>query len=433
MNWIQSLGASLFGLQPYMAETWGSDIFLLDPKSEFDSGQTDLFKLNAVFNNPAVLKVFKLQCDMFSQACIYVYNKDGVSKKNDPFLRLIENPNPFQQKSQFLWDYMFWKMLGNAYCYADSDVPSDNNKLYFLDSSKMTFPDAMRKYQDMIVLSNDTMNKINDIEIEYRYSAGDTTKFKWGKITHIADLSSGTGNWFRARSVINSLYEIIANSRHSVSSKNINVRYAGKYMVAGESDPSNITQMPLGEGEKQDIEQKMNGVKTVHAFKSMIDIKRFVEQSAIIGDLDKSYWDDYFKIGSLYGIPGEVLEAFTKGGATYENQEKARGAHVDYTLAPAGEQLANAFEKRFGYTDKDIVFSWDHLPFTQVFAKDKATTDKLKSEALINYMKAGVTIDEINATLDTEFTELNYDTANKANNNTGQAGADQGAGATGQA
>jgi hypothetical protein len=412
MNWFQSIAASLFGLNDYI-EQWGpNDLFMLDPNADFTNFSNDRLKVAAVFSNPAVLKVFKLQCDMFSMGEVYVY-RNGKIVPNDPFITLINNPNPFQQKSQFLWDYMFWKMIGNAYCYVDSDsAMSTTNKLYMLDSYKMVFPSEMNKYRDMIVLSSATEKIINDLIIDYRYSGGSSQQIKWGRITHVPDLSNGTGNWFRGASTIDAIYQIIANGRAGAGSKNITLRFAGKYMVAGKQDPNNVTELPMSEPEKQSIEQQMNGMKSVHAVKSMIDIKRFVEQSKIIEDLDKSYWDDYFKVGSLFGIPRDVLEASLKG-STYENQEIARGAHVDYTLQPAGDQLMNAFTKRFGYSTKSIVISWDHLPFTQASAKLKAQGQLFLSQALINFMKAGVKIDEINSTLDTEFTTLDYATINQ--------------------
>lgn len=422
MNWFQQLGASLFGLNDYIVENWGNDLFMLDPRADFDNFSNDKLKILAVFANPAVLKVFKLQCDMFSMGEVYVYrNKKSV--ETDPFIRLINNPNPFQQKSQFLWDFMFWKMIGNAYCYVDSDsAQSDTNKIYMLDSSKMMFPSVMNNYKDMIVLSSQTENDINDIPVRYSYTNGTGIDIKWGRITHIPDLSNGTDNWFKGRSTIDALYQIIANSKAAPRSKNISVRFSGKYMVAGQADPANVTAMPMAEDEKRDIETKMNGVKNVMAVKSMIDVKRFVEKSAIIGELDKSYWDDYFKVGSLFGIPRDVLEA-SLNGSTYENQEIARGAHVDYTLQPAGDQLMNALTKRFGYTTKSIVISWDHLPFTKASAKLKAQGDFFMSQALINFMKAGVKVDEINSILETEFTDLNYVTANQAS--TSQSGTGQ--------
>lgn len=420
MNWLQNLGASIFGIERNLNSSGGIDTFILDPSCDFSQLTSDRYKIQAVFSNPAVLKVFKLQCDMFSLGEVYVY-QDGKELRDDPFLNLIKAPNMFQQKSQFLWDYMFWKMVGNSYCYVDSDnILSDSNKMYFLDTCKMTFPEKIMEYKDKIILSKATERIINDQQIRYTYSDGTTQVIKWGRISHVADLSNGTGNWFKGMSTIDALYEIISNSKHSIKSKNINVRYAGKFMVAGKADPNDVTQLPLGEIEKDDIESKMNGPKIVHAIKSMIDIKRFVERSNVVGELDASYWDDYFKIGSEYGIPRDVLEASLKG-ATYDNQQEARGAHVEYTLSPAGNQLMNLFNKRFGYTDKTILMSWDHLSFMQVFAKRKAETAKVVSETLLNLMKAGVKVDEINKVLDTAFTELDYEPA-KRTASTGDTG-----------
>lgn len=397
-----------------VTEQWGNDIFLFDPNADFTNFTNDKLKIAAVFSNPAVLKVFKLQCDMFSQGEVYVY-RNGKVFENDPFLTLINNPNPFQQKSQWLWDAMFYKMIGNVYCYVDSNsVTAESNKLYIMDSGKMLFPAEMNKYKDMLVLSKATQNIIDRLQITYTYSDGGTQQIAWGNISHVPDLSNGTGNWFKGQSCIDALYQIIANSKASPSSKNITVRYAGKYMVAGQADPNDVNKLPLGSDEQLSIEQKMNGRKTVHAVKSMVDIKRFVENGAVIGELDASYWDDYFKVGSMFGIPRDVLEASLKG-ATYENQEIARSAHVDYTLQPFGNQLMGALAKRFGYTTKSIQMSWDHLPLARAKAKQKAETDKINSEALLNYMKAGVKLDEINSTLDTNFSELDYEPAKRAN------------------
>lgn len=412
MNLIQKSIAQFIGLDKYVNpiyfERYSSRF--IDPITDFNEFHDDIRKLEIVFSNPAVLKVFSLCCDMFSMGKVYVY-QNGKALKSDPFLDLLKNPNPFQQRNQLLWDYMFYKMIGNAYGYVDSKiVTNDKNKIYFLDPSKMTFPVEMMKLKDVIALSESTVKTINNFNIGYKYSSGETTSFKWDSIIHIPDLSNGIGNWFRGRSKIDALYKVICNSEAALDSKNINIRFAGKYMVAGKADPNNVTQLPLGETEKEDIETKMNGIKNVHAVKSMIDIKRFVEN---IGNLklDEAYMTDYFIIGSMYGIPKDVLEALNSG--TYENQEKARGSLVSYSLSPSGEQLTTAFENKFGYTDKTIVIDWEHLQFMQVFAKERAETDKTKAETLLILMKAGVNLEQINSMLDLELTEIDYEAAQR--------------------
>jgi hypothetical protein len=415
MGWLRNL----FGLG-YLDDLITYVNRQLDGKAKYNDYSDDVKKLEAIFSNPALLKVFALQCDLFSLGKVYVY-KEGKEIDNDPFLEMIKKPNPFQKESQFLWDMMFWNMVGNTYAYCDSKIVSTDNLLYILENNKMDFPTEMRTYQDKIVLSKGTQKKISDFQIDYKYCDGSTSKFQWGKIIHTPDLTNGTGNWFRGASRIDALFKIVSNSEAAMDALNVNIRYSGKFMVAGQADPNNVTQLPMGETEKQDIEQKMNGRKTVHAVKSMIDIKRFVDDLASL-KLDEIQLAQYFLIGSMYGIPKDVLEAFNSG--TYENQEKARGAFVSYCLAPKGKLFFEGFASFFGYDEqgKEIVIDWEHLPFMQVFAKERAETEKIKSETLLNYMRAGVKKDEINEVMDTKFTELNYEPIQRtAKSNNSQA------------
>lgn len=418
MNWIQKGIADFVGLDKYI-----NPIYFEKYSSQFVDGYTDytefsndLSKLKAVFGNPAALKVCQLMCNMFAMGKPFVY-RDGKEVENHPFLKFIKKPNYFQYRSQWQFDYMFWKFIGNSYCYIDSKIiTNQKNKSYFLDSSKITMSPEMLSYRDKLVLSDATAKKLDDMQIDYVFADGSKTKIKWGNIVHIADLTNGDGNWFKGKSKIDALYKIIANSEAAIDNKNINIRYSGKFIVAGKSDPDKVTEVPLGETEARDVESKMNGRKQVHAMKSMIDIKRFVESAAIVGELDDSYMSDYFKIGTLYDIPKDVLEAFNSG--TYENQEKARGALVDYCLSPSGEKFGTSLAGFFGLPDnEEILFDWEHLPFMQVFANERAKTEYTKTQSLLNLMKAGVPIEEINTILDLNLRNVDYDRAERSGQN----------------
>lgn len=376
-----------------------------DATPQFNEYKSDRDKLNIILKNPACLKVFALQCDLYSLGKVYVKSGDEYVD-NDPFIDMIKNPNPFQSDVQLNWDYMFWNMLGNSYLYVDSSTVGNDNRLYFLENHKMEFPQEMMKYKDRIVLSQKEADKILDFDITYRYEDGTSTKLSWKNIIHIPDLTNGTGNWFKGNSRIDALFKVISNSEVSLDSKNVNILFAGKYMVAGTSDPSNVNEIPLSDKEKNDIESKIKGKKNVHAVKSMIDIKRFVENIANL-KLDDSYSADYFTIGSMYGIPKDILEAYLSGkGSTWENKEKAIGQHVSYTLQPKGNAFYNALRRHFKY-NKEIVIDWEHLPFMQVFAKERAEVERIKVDTLINLQRAGASLDQINKFLDTNFTELN--------------------------
>lgn len=396
-----------------------STVRFMNPETSFNNYGTDRLKIQAVFTNPAVLKVFSLNCEIASLGEIYVY-KDGKSIDYDPILDRFENPNPFQTKQQYLWDYMFWSMIGNAYLYTvDKGIESDYTKQYFLDISKMEWPLSIEKNCDKIILSKKAERELMEQEITYRYNDGTTIKVKLKELSRFFDLTNGVGNWFKSPSRLDALYKVISNSEASLDSLNINIRYAGKYMVAGQADPNNVTQLPMGETEKQDIETKMNSDKSVHAVKSMIDIKRFVENIANL-KLDESYAGSYYIIGSMFGIPRDLLEAYWKDGAKFNNQSVALSRHITYGIQPKMNSLANDRTKVFGLKEsgKKIVISFDHLPVMQANEKDTADTQKIKIETLILLMKAGVKLTEINTILDTNFTYLDYENAINSTQNT---------------
>lgn len=390
---------------------WQPTLKFWGVKTQFNDYTEDAKKLTAIFSNPSLLKVFCLQCDLFSLGQIYVYNKKDRIIDGDPALDLLSQPNPLQNKSQFLWDYMFWNMVGTAYCYVDSDaVDKTNNKLYFLDITKIEWPAELQKDADKLIFSTAKEDSLMETMIKYRYTDGTYFEFKLKKLIIMTDLTNGVGNWFKSPSRIDALYKIISNSEATMDANNINTRFSGKFMVAGTPDPSNVTQTPLGDDEKQSIEQKMNGNKEVHAVKSMIEIKRFVENMRNMV-LNENFLAQYFIIGNMFGIPRDVLEAYQS--ATYENQEKARASHVSYTLQPKGNDFMDALSKRWGYSSRGwkLVIDWAHLPFMQVFEKDRALTEQIKVNTFNQLLNNGVPIEEVNRYLDLDFTRDENKTA----------------------
>ena len=390
---------------------------ILSVAPQFNDYSNDQAKIKAILTNPAALKVFALQCDIGSQAEIYIYDKDGIELEDDPLDEFFDNPNPFQTKSQWLWDFYFWTGIGTAYLYMDSNDPANTeNKLYFLNPAKIEWPQSINIAKDKLIFSKQSEKVLMDTNILYRYEDGTSITIPLSKIITLTDLSNGTGNWFKGSSRIDALYKVISNSEKALDATNVNLEYSQRFLVGGTADPKDVTKQPLGNEEKQSIEDIMRGHKRIHAVKSMIDIKRFVEDMRSL-ELGKAYTEAYFIIGSMFGIPKDVLEAYLTNGATFENQEKAVGRHIAYTLQPKADDLFDAIARRMGLkeTDRTIEASWDHLPFMQVFEKDRAATKQTNINTFNMLVKLKVPLDEINQYLDTNFSTVNYEQGQKAN------------------
>lgn len=395
MNFISKL---INGFYSKTVGVFGYDV--LNGATKFNTYGKDRDKLIAVLANPACLKVFSLQCDLFSLGKIKVLDTEGNEIEDDPFLKMMKNPNPFQTQSQFLWDFMFWQMMGNAYCYVNSRIVDEANKLYFLENHKIDWPIELELEKDKLIFSDAKLKQMMKTVITYRYQDGTDFKFPLDRLVSSFDLTNGVGNFFKGPSRIDALYKVISNSEHSLDAKNINVRYSGKFLI---STNSGANVLGLSEEERDDIRTKMDSDKKVWPLKTMAEIRRFVDNIANL-QLDQSFLADYFLIGSMYGIPRDVLEAYNS--STYENQEKARASHVSYTLQPKGNNFLNSFEQHFGYVEegKNITIDWSYLPFMQVFEKEKADKEKIKVEALTSLLALGVPIDEANEYLGLNFT-----------------------------
>lgn len=371
-----------------------------DISTSFNSFGTWSERINIALSNPALMKVIALQCDLFSLGKIYVKRKsDGEDLPDDLFLRLIKNPNPFQSQSQFLWDMMFWEMLGNCYTYIQSKVLTSENKMYNLDPSKIEWPTSLQHTKDYLILTKGDYAEILNKQIKYCYDNGKYQTFPLSRVMITHDLTNGIGNWMQSPSRITNLMKVISNSEYALDAKNINIRYSAKFLVASDRKSGEI--LPLSEDEKQDIESKIDDDKSVRASKSMLHIRRYVENMAHL-ELDDAYLADYFTIGSMYGIPRDVLEAYQS--STYENQEQARASHVSYTLDPKGNDIMNQFEKHFGYDNLglDIYIDWSHLPFTQVFEKTKSDTLRVKIQSLKELLDLGYDLESAKILVDLE-------------------------------
>ena len=342
--------------------------------------KTERERLIAVLTNPAALKVFKLQCDMFSLAEVKAIRNKKVLD-NDPLIKFLNQPNNYQNLRQYLWDYMFWTMLGTSYLYTNSKVLSPNTKQYWLDPSRFDFTDEIINAMDKNVISDKAYKDNLKLTIEYSNLDGTVTTYALSEIMPFFDLSNGVGNWFRGNSAVDALYKVISNSDRGLDAKGVNLEFSGKYFISGTHKEEDVFGSPMSGMEKESIEDSVRTSKTVHATKSMVELKRFVDDIAKL-KLDEGYMADYFIIGGMYGIPRDVLEV-NAGGATFENQEKARVAHVDYCLKPKGQDLMLGLEKLFGYDAKniDLVISWSHLGFMQVVERERAT---VKSTQLAN-------------------------------------------------
>lgn len=378
---------------------------------------TDNEKIKAIFSSPAAMFVFSLQCDLASLGKFKVMVNDE-EVENDPIIDFLNKPNPLQTGKQFVWDYMFNSMLGNVNILLNSSL-IEGNKMYFLNNDYIEYPESFKK--NKIILSDTYHNNVLNTTLRYTEVNNEFT-FKYKQLIQLFDLTNGHNNFYNGISRLDSVYKIIMNSETALKSKNINTEFISKFFVAGKVDVSDTSQMPMGSHDKQSIRESMRSHENVYPTKTMIDVKRFVDNYGVLKALDESFLNDYYLIGKAFGIPRDVLEAYNS--STYENQEKARASHLSYTVEPKMLDLCNALETYFGYDkeSKQIVIDYSHLPHVQVFEKERAEARRLNAMAMKDLIDAGGNPEQVAQYLNIDIDmdgERNINRNEQANRETG--------------
>lgn len=376
-------------------------------------------KMEMVLENPAAMYVFLLLPEIFSMGRFYMTTKADEPKEvlKHPLLDLLNKPNPMQTTQQFLWDYMFWRKTGTANLYIDSKVPTEKNRMYFLNGDHIDWPKGAKDKKDFIFLSDNEVNELKRTLLTYD-SNGQKFKFRYDQLKQYFDISNGLGNWFRSPSRIEAIYKIVENSDSALRAKNINIDFLGKFIVSGKVDVSNTSQMMMGDDDKLSVRSAMHSGERIFPTKTPVNINRFIDNAAVLKELDASFMNDAFLIGKMLNIPRDVLEMLAS--STYENQEKARASLVSYCIQPDADDFCSGLLEHFGLADGyTLQLQFDHLPFVQAFEKDKAETWRTKADAFSKFVNAGARPEETAAMMEIGdwFTEFNEHSPSSTNSN----------------
>jgi len=327
--------------------------------------------LDAMLFNPAFLKVISLNADLGSLVEIKETNSD---KSIQDFLK---KPNSKQNWTQFFWDYYFWLHYGTAYLYRSQNKYNDNLELTWLNPTNIDW-NKLNEKTETLFLSRGLKSDINN-HIVYYQIGRKKIPLLLGDITPFYDTTNSlNGEYFKGQSKIPALYKVLQNSESSLDAKKQNLDFSQEFLTSGQIGLDDLSNPIMSDPEKQSIKSSLLSKNTIHATKTPITIKRFVDDIARL-KLDESFYNDYFMIGTMFGVPKDVLESNIKG-STFENQEKATGKHIEYALAPKIKMLCEYFNGLFSVDD--LGGSWSHLSFNQVFEKDKSERKKIDLENL---------------------------------------------------
>jgi hypothetical protein len=339
-------------------------------------------KLQTVLESPAVLFVFKIIAEYYAMGKYNLYANNKLSEE-DYLYETIGNPNVWQTWTDFDENYIFSILMGNAYLYEQNDT------MYILKEDGIQLTEKQKEAFRTLTFSKYGSQSQRAIKKgTFIYKTGNTTQtLQLEKLWIIQDTSGVNGDWWSGISRLDALYGIITNSNLVISAENVNLEFSQKFLVSGQHDTNDITSQMMGSEEKSSLETKARSGKNMFATGSRVDVHHFVDNIAQL-KLDDAFMAKVYLIAKMYGVPKDIIEMSLKGGATFENQEKAMGRMIDYCLKPLGQKLTDTLENIFDLEDLRKEFT--HLSFNKIFEQERENVRKTKIENLTASVALGL-------------------------------------------
>jgi hypothetical protein len=364
---------------------------------KFDSGEfsTNLeIAQNHAILTPAILFIAKI----FSQAEFkVVHKKSGKEDEGHWLTKLLDNPNLYQTKSDFLESLQFIQIAqGRAVGYLSKPVgyndSEDIDSIYLLDSDLIEFPDKYRDTQFRSKMyTSRQKEKYGDEEITYDKN-GENMKIKVKNLIFFYDLPNMLQkNFLNVNSRLDGLKQTLINTNDSLIAKNIILKTNGKELISGGGNEH----LPLTSEDKEKAESLLQNNYGLGWFrkrgivtKSSLDYKSLHIALRDLG-LDESVKVDGNLIYTALHIPKDILSLEAKK-TTYNNFKESMVSYIQNEMQASTNAFTDVLNRLIKDTDYKIVGSYEHLPIMQFILIERYEGISKKAKALNDLLKTGV-------------------------------------------
>lgn len=375
--------------------------------SEGDGSTIDLSnKLVVARNSPVLTPIFNKIAHYVGSAKFMHVNDNGDEIENSPYIDLINNPNVYQSKTDFLEQWVWYKLaFGYVYQYPVKGPGLEVAKeIYNLNTSLVEFPDD---FKTPILFTDSDRKKLFKEQFVYDED-GQNLKIAFEKIIPYFDLSNGLStdcdySLMVAPSRIDSIKLPLTTIQRAYEAKNIVIGSNGRELYKSNSNPN---AMPFGDDEQKRVNSKINNEYGFGLGKSRaITTKSDVEWQSLhivlkeLG-LDESVMSDFVICVNAFSFPPELL---LSGNNTYENQNVTEIRFIQGFIQNQVDDLANSLTSGLDVPKgTKIIGCLDHLPIMQEIENMRVDTQLKQTTAIRNLYMSGYSKEEAEEYLNSE-------------------------------
>lgn len=353
-----------------------------------DDNEFELYR-----TTPELQIVVNRDAQMLSSGIFKHRKQDGTEIENSPYVKLLNNPNPFQSKNEWLIDYQIQKNIyGNQFLYVNKPKLSD------LPKALVNLP-----AYGMKVLSTDKyfrQTKIEDIikgyKLEYK---GNTDSFEFYEVIHTK--ISNPNDILIGLSPLHGLTMPLSNIRGAYGFRNKIIVKNGALGILSSQAKDQSGGIPLSTDERQRIEKQYlndygtgDGQNTIMMTGSPLQWQSMsypTKDLLLFEEIDA----DFKRIIDTYGHNENIYS--TSQASKYDNLAGAWKMVYQDRIMNEAETLCYNLSKYFKLIEKGeyIELDYSHLPVLKEDEKSKAETLKIKADAISTLLANGYNLNEI--------------------------------------
>ena len=372
-------------------QTYDKNNWMYVSDSESFSSSSD--NLQFALEHPILTSALLFLANLTAQAKFEVINEETKEvKKNHPLTKLLNNPNYFQSRIDFVESLEFLKISqGKAVIWTKRIIGFDDiDSLYLLRDDLITYP------QDFVTemgFKSDYKN-LEDKKIIYDKD-GLNISIKFKDLLFIYDLPNVVNqkNMFVNGSRIDGLQQTLTNTNDSLIAKNIILKSNGKEMLSSAGGAAG-TMMPFGEKEQNEAQLKFNvgfglgkGRSRLFMTKSNVNWKSLHVALRDLG-LDESTKVDANIIYTALHIPKDILSLEAKK-TTYNNFKESMTSYIQNAIQSQANDICETFRSQLE-EGEELRATYDHLPVMEFILKERYEAVALRAKALNDLLKTGV-------------------------------------------
>ena len=352
--------------------------------------------LKLALENPVLSTLINIRADYLSQFNFFEVNDDGEKVDNSDFNRLIENPNPYQSKQDFL-KQLEWYILCYGWVYQRpyGATGMGTDYLYNLSTPDITFDKDLTR---SLIQKRSDVKELGKLSFNYRDLDTDIN-MELKDVIQFFDVSNGlNGNPFTSPSRVTSIRKQIDNTSAAADAQNIMIKTVGREMIFKEKQSNSMdSAMPLANGDKEDMERKFQryGAQTGRN-RTVILNKEMGWKSMHVPHSDLGFEEIMALNSNLMGqalqVPNAVYKAYMQGD-TFENQSQGLLGFLQGTMQARANDIANTWSSYFGVKIKASI---EHLPIMSKVEDIKIDRVLKISQAFRNLTQGGLTSEQAN-------------------------------------